>query len=228
MNTNLKEKILELINNLSVKSYNKARVNNAIDKIVESSGGGGSDDGVPIFYVAEETNTLTFKLMQGKPKVYEFGDLQPIICIDAFSNSYLINASIIPESFNLTKFDIFHFTVINYYCENNYVNNFLALNVGDSFVINKSELSKETDYKHIRLANNKNFGSNYSIYPENLYTLTVSYNSNGIDLVGHIIKVDQTNHNLYLSIGDEVWKYSYIGGGFAPFSNITFVEVVQS
>lgn len=226
MNTNLKEKIQELINNLSVKSYNKARVNNAIDKIVENSGGG-SDDGVPIFYVSDELNSFIFKLMQGKPKVYELGDLQPIICIDAFSNNYVINATIIPESFSLTKFDILDFTVVNYYCENNYVNDFLALNVGDSFVINKSELNKETDYKHIRLSNNKNFG-NYSFYINNLQTLSVTYNSNGVTLIGHVIKVDQTNHNLYLSIGDEVWKYSYTGGGMTPYSDITFVEIVQS
>ena len=40
MNTDLKKAIIGLIHNLSVKSYNRTRVNDAIDKIVENAGGG--------------------------------------------------------------------------------------------------------------------------------------------------------------------------------------------
>jgi hypothetical protein len=81
MNTNLKEKIQELINNLNVKSYNKARVNNAIDKIIENAGGG-LDEGIAIFSVepttiepAEEGESpkrgIKLLLVQGKPELVD-------------------------------------------------------------------------------------------------------------------------------------------------------------
>ena len=220
---------------MEIKDFNTINLSleqkKLLKKKIGQGGGSASDDGIPIFYVTEETNTLTFKLMQGKPKVYEWGDLQPIICIDAFSNSYVINAYILPEDFSLTKFNILDFSGISYHCNNDYVNDFLALNVGDSFNINKSELQKEIYYNSLRLASNKDFDTSYyhySIYINNLETLSVTYNSDGVTLIGRVIKVDQTNHNLYLSIGDEVWKYTYTGGGMTPYSDITFVEVVQS
>lgn len=216
---------------MQIKDFNTINLSleqkKLLKKKIGQGGGSASDNSVPIFYVMNKTNTIDFKLIQGKPKVNEWGDLQPIICIDYSPNSYIYLASVLYNFFTFKEIDIDSLTIYTYSANKSYVDDFLALNVGDVLTIDKSELKEEMLYGTIDLQFNKNFG-NYSFYMNKLQTLSVTYYSNGVTLIGHVIKVDQTNHNLYLSIGDEVWKYSYTGGGMTPYSDITFVEVVQS
>lgn len=60
---------------MEIKDFNTINLSleqkKLLKKKIGQGGGSTSDNGIPIFYVTEETNTLTFKLMQGKPKVYE-------------------------------------------------------------------------------------------------------------------------------------------------------------
>ena len=216
---------------MEIKDFNTINLSleqkKLLKKKIGQGGGSTSDNGVPIFYVIDANDGLRFKLAQGKPKINELGDVQPIICIDYFPNNWICLASICFDFFSFVILDNATSVTYAYSANKSYVDDFLALNVGDVLVIDKSELKEEILYGTIALQFNKNFG-NYSFYMNKLQTLSVTYYSNGVTLIGHVIKLDQTNHNLYLSIGDEVWKYTYTGGGMTPYSDITFVEVVQS
>lgn len=231
MNTNLKEKIQELINNLSVKSYNKARVNNAIDKIVESSGGSTSDDGVPIFYVSDEVNTLAFKLMQGKPKVSELGYLESVICIGYYPDTNIRILSVAPNEFSYVCSHLIEglsTAYANYYTD--YVDAFSQLKVGESVSINKSDLEFYAiyNYRYYELNGNKNFNLQDVFHDETLAKMTISYWSNNNTYLGHVVRIDHANLNIYVSINNELWKYSYTLNANRFYTNITFVEVVQS
>lgn len=230
MNTNLKEKIQELINNLNVKSYNKARVNNAIDKIVESSGGSGSDDGIAVFYVENSTDTLKFTLVQGKPKVDEWGNLENPICLDEFSSELIYYLTVCGDYLTCVAFNISRFNAIGYSNNTNYVDAFSQLKVGESVTINKSDLEvfPNFSYRKYALRGNKNFNLQDTFDEDRLARITISYWNNNNTYLGHVVRIDHANLNIYVSINNEIWKYSYTLDSGRMFTNITFVEVVQS
>ena len=227
MNTNLKEKIQELINNLSVKSYNKARVNNAIDKIVENAGGG-SDDGIAVFYVENLTDTLKFTLVQGKPKVDEWGNLENSICIEQIPDGSIYYLTVCSDYLMCAALSIHRFDAVAYANNINYVEAFSQLKVGESVSINKSDLEFYTvyNYRYYGLNGNKNFNLQDVFHDEDLAKMTISYWNNNNTYLGHVVRIDHANLNIYVSINNELWKYSYTLDSSRMFTNITFVEVV--
>lgn len=199
-----------------------------LKKKIGQGGGSTSDDGIPIFYVINGTNDIKFKLIQGKPKTNEWGDLEPIICIEDYSNNLICLAAVWYDNFSFYQFDIGTLTTCTWSANKSYVDDFLALNVGDVLTINKSELIEAIAQRFITLLADKNFPSNIDTTIFTLEQLSISYNaSNDIYMRGNIVKIDKANQNLYVSINDELWKYSYTGDFRNP-QNITFVEVVQS
>ena len=229
MNTDLKKAIIGLIHNLSVKSYNRTRVNDAIDKIVESSGGGGSDDGVPIFYVDDLTNTLKFTLVQGKPKVSELGYLESVICIGYYPDTNIRILSVAPNGFCYVWSYLGEGLSTAYENYTDYVDAFSQLKVGESVSINKSDLEVYTvyNYRYYELNGNKNFNLQDVFHDNDLAKMTISYRSNNNTYLGHVVRIDHANLNIYVSINNELWKYSYTLDSRRMFTNITFVEVVS-
>lgn len=228
MNTDLKKAIIGLIHNLSVKSYNRTRVNDAIDKIVESSGGG-SDDGVPIFYVENSIDTLKFTLVQGKPKVNEWGDLENPICLGEFFGESTYYLTVCGDYLTCVAFNISRFSTIAYENNTNYVEAFSQLKVGESVTINKSDLEvfSSFSYRSCQLNSNKNFDPRDIFYEDDLAKMTISYWNNNNTYLGHVVRIDHANLNIYVSINNELWKYSYTLNANRSYTNITFVEVVS-
>lgn len=217
---------------MEIKDFNTINLSleqkKLLKKKIGQGGGSSSDEGIAIFYVINANDGLRFKLIQGKPKVNEWGDLQPIICIDYSPSNYIYLASVLYDFFTFTGFDIYTSTTYTYGANKSYVDDFLALNVGDVLTINQSELTKTVAYKLITLQANKNFPANMSSNLTDLEQLSISYNAgNDIYMRGNVVKIDKANQNLYVSINNELWKYSYTGDFRNP-QNITFVEVVQS
>ena len=217
---------------MQIKDFNTINLSlqqkKLLKKKIGQGGGSASDEGIAIFYVINADDSLRFKLIQGKPKVNEWGDLQPIICIDYYSNNYIDWAAVCYDFFAFKELDIDSLTTYTYGANKSYVDDFLALNVGDVLTINQSELTETIAYKFITLQANKNFPANISPNLTDLEQLSISYNAgNDIYMRGNVVKIDKANQNLYVSINNELWKYSYTGDFRNP-QNITFVEVVQS
>ncbi len=199
-----------------------------LKKKIGKGGGSTSDNGVPIFYVFDANDSLRFKLIQGKPKVNEWGDLQPIICVDYTSSNYVCLAAVWYDVFSYQKLDTVSLSTDTWSASKSYVDDFLALNVGDVLTIDKSELTQLKEFKFITLPADKNFPPNINTNIIALEQLSISYDAgNEVYTRGNVVKIDKANQNLYVSINDELWKYSYTGDFRNP-KNITFVEVVQS
>lgn len=200
-----------------------------LKKKIGQGGGSTSDNDVPIFYVEDSIDTLKFTLVQGKPKVSELGYLESVICIGYYPDTNIRILSVAPNGFRYvcsylgeglsTEYE-------NYYTD--YVDAFSQLKVGESVSINKSDLEFYVvyNYRYYELKGNKNFNLQDVFHDEDLAKMTISYLSNNNTYLGHVVRIDHANLNIYVSINNELWKYSYTFNNHS-YTNITFVEVVQ-
>ena len=219
---------------MEIKDFNTINLSleqkKLLKKKIGQGGGSTSDDGIPIFYVDEETNTLTFKLMQGKPKVSELGYLESVICIGYYSDTNIRILSVVPNGFCYVCSYLGAGLSTAYVNYTDYVDAFSQLEVGESVSINKSDLEVYTvyNYRYYGLNGNKNFNLQDVFHDEVLAKMTISYWSNNNTYLGHVVRIDHANLNIYVSINNELWKYSYTLNANHFYTNITFVEVVQS
>lgn len=218
---------------MEIKDFNTINLSleqkKLLKKKIGQGGGSASDDSVPIFYVAEETNTLTFKLMQGKPKVSELGYLESVICIGYYPDTNIRILSVAPNGFCYVCSYLGEGLSIAYENYTDYVDAFSQLKVGESVSINKSDLEFYTvyNYRYYGLNGNKNFNLQDVFRDEDLAKMTISYWSNNNTYLGHVVRIDHANLNIYVSINNELWKYSYTLNANRSYTNIAFVEVVQ-
>lgn len=218
---------------MDIKDFNTINLSleqkKLLKKKIGQGGGSTSDNDVPIFYVAEETNTLTFKLMQGKPKVSELGYLESVICIGYYPDTNIRILSVAPNEFSYACSYLGEGLSTQYVNYTDYVDAFSQLKVGESVSINKSDLEvyRVYDYRYYGLNGNKNFNLQDVFHDESLAKMTISYWSNNNTYLGHVVRIDHANLNIYVSINNELWKYSYTLNANRFYTNITFVEVVQ-
>lgn len=219
---------------MKVKDFNTINLSleqkKLLKKKIGQGGGSTSDDGIPIFYVDDLTNTLKFTLVQGKPKVSELGDLENPVCIENRPNGSIYYLSVLYDYFMCVAFSLGRFDATSYGNSTSYVDAFSQLKVGESVTINKSDLEVFTgfSYRTCQLNSNKNFDSRDILYEDDLARITISYWNNNNTYLGHVVRIDHANLNIYVSINNELWKYSYTLNANRSYTNITFVEVVQS
>lgn len=244
MNTNLKEKIQELINNLSVKSYNKARVNNAIDKIIENAGGGGGlDEGIAIFSVestmiepAEEGESpkqgIKLLLVQGKPEVTDpDSPYWQLRCVVSGGMSATISADVLGLKNGFVEYQWFR--------DNS---DLLNLKPGDYILLDMddAQIYDDTPPSPILaiISPNKSITTYFDdLSIEEIASVTTFIQNNNVSSnkqerpVGRITKIVNLwqggtmldNVEVYISINNEVWKYTFN----KSTNEFTFVEVVS-
>lgn len=247
MSTILKDKILNLIHNLNVKGYNKTRVNNAVDEIIENAGsGGGLDEGIAIFSAestmiepAEEGESpkqgIKLLLVQGKPELVDpESPYSTLRCVVTGGMEYVISLNAIMIKSGFKQYTWFR--------DNS---DLLNLKPGDYILldIEYAQVHDDTPIAPFLI----------SIYPNKAIREIFDANLISIEQIASAATFIQINNNVssnkqerpvgritkivnlwqgatilddvevYISINNEVWKYTFN----KPTGVFTFVEVVS-
>ena len=228
----MKEPLMKLLAPFVGTKSNKKKINDLLKGQIE-------DNGVATFLVGidwdEDSNQfIYFKLLSGKPKVYN-GKLLAIFVSNVGEESIKVEAYV---SGGITIwFDSQNSTDV-YYNYDIKPTNLLNCKVGDTIKYYIDDLfRKTTHYKHLMI----NIRENKSILPfESVeisaftepcsfvfaYTDSIGSSSKPIEY-GYPKYLDKVNKFLYIYINKEVWKYSYQEDG-RMLTNFQFVEVVNS
>lgn len=244
MSTILKDKILNLIHNLNVKGYNKTRVNNAVDEIIENAGsGGGLDEGIAIFSIepttiepAEEGESpkqgMKLLLVQGKPEFVNPGSpystLRCVVSGGMFA-TILTNILILKSGFMEYMWFRDNSDLLNFK-----PGDFLILDIDDAQVFDDTPI----DPLLVPIYSDKSITADFSdLDIEQIASIATFIEHNNVSHnkqecpIGRITKMiypyqdDGTlvDVEVYISINNEVWKYTFN----RSTSVFTFVEVVS-
>lgn len=244
MSTILKDKILNLIHNLNVKGYNKTRVNNAVDEIIENAGSGGSlDEGIAIFSVepttiepAEEGESpkqgMKLLLVQGKPELADPESPHSIL-------RYVVTGGM---EYDISQDVIWlksGFMECMWFRDNSDLLNFkpgdyILLDMEDAQVFDDTPIAPILAY----ISTNKSITTNFdNLSIEEIASVATFIQNNNVSSnkqerpVGRIIKIVNLwqgetmldESEVYISINNEVWKYTFNKSTCV----FTFVEVVS-
>lgn len=202
--------------------------------------GGGSDESEvdkAIFNISfpdvDGQSKVRITLIAGKPKLIDTGygnfKLDALFFEDTcvLSDAYFSNYRIEFTVFKMPSLEYQLYRVIDKK-QNDYFQQLNNLKVGEFLDIDKNAFWIAEGYsgKEIWLLPSKNFGD--EVYTLALYGLTIALRENNKIYYGKIIEEDTENHFLYVSIKNEIWKYSYVYVASEDmYGSITFVEVVS-
>lgn len=198
-----------------------------LKKKVGQGGGNTENDDVAIFsYFRDyDTNSFKFTLLQGTPKFDEYGRLLAVFI--AYGEYATVWGGGEFRTFNGLEY-------CDYTLPQDLLNKLGNAKVGEVITFSiDGESSYPVLYK-IHLSPNKSFPSyvfsiNEDIFLESsVKIIYTSQSANGAKTLefGTIKKIDDVNSFLYISIMNQVWKYSFTKTD-KSYSNFTFVEVVQ-
>lgn len=198
-----------------------------LKKKVGQGGGSTSDDDIAVFsyFKDYDTNSFKFTLLQGTPKFDEYERLLAVFI--AYGEYATVWGGGEFRTFNGLDY-------CDYTLPQDLLDKLGNAKVGEVITFS---IDRETSYPilyKIHLDSNKSFPFYvFSINEDTFLESSIKfiYTSqlvNGAKVLefGTIKKIDDVNSFLYISIMDQVWKYSFTKTD-KSYSNFTFVEVVQ-
>lgn len=227
----MKEPLMKLLKPFIGTKENKKKINDLLKGQIE-------DNGVATFLVGmnwdEDSNQfIYFKLLSGKPKVYN-DKLLAIFISDDHYNQVRVDAYINGGMYIDIDAESYTDAYYNYDMK---PTDLLNCKVGDTIKYYTDYwFGKTTHYKNLLLnikTRNKTIYNELEISAFNepcnvvfAYSDDTGSSSKPIEY-GYLKYLDQANKFLYIYINKEVWKYSYQING-RILSNFQFVEVVNS
>lgn len=224
----MKEKLMKLLKPFQGTKQQKQRLVN----FVKENSGSGSDENVGVFLLTFGENlSLDFTLICGKPEIIDlgYGDKE-LKVIFSYSYSNLIFTGVTNYSIIFVTYSAESFNSIRYVVKQEYVQYYFEqlanANVGDTISILKNHLTIDNLFSHqsLIISANKNIGYEIDINNTNEFQLT--YTEDNKVHYGKIVEDDKTNKFLFISINNQIWKYSYTLRSNGCYGSITFVEVV--
>lgn len=204
-------------------------------KIGQGGGNGNDEDKVDkaIFNISfpyvDGQSKVRFTLIAGKPKLKDigYGDFElDAIFVDNYGGiSYYYFSTYDIEFYEFNSNNLRN-RIYRLRQTNEYIQQLNNLNIGEFLDIDENLFTITEQYSSydVALQNNKNF--NGGIVSNSLSSINIKYEENNKVYYGKIIEDDTENHFLYVSIKNEIWKYSY-RASTTTYGSITFVEVVS-
>lgn len=216
---------------MNVKDFNifnlSLQQKKLLKKKIGQGGGSTSDDDIAVFsyFKDYDTNSFKFTLLQGTPKFDEYERLLAVFI--AYGEYATVWGGGEFRTFNGLRY-------YDYTLPRDLLDKLGNAKIGEVITFSiDGETSYPILYK-IHLNSNKSFPSyvfsiNEDIFLESsvkiIYTSQSANGANALEF-GTIKKIDDINSFLYISIMDQIWKYSFTKTG-KSYSDFTFVEVVQ-
>lgn len=181
------------------------------------------------FPYVDGQSKVRFTLIAGKPKLRDIGygdfELDAIFVDNYGCISYYYFSTYDIEFYNFSS-GVLRNKTYRLSQTNEYIQQLNNLNVGEYLDIDENlfTITEQYSFYGTTLRNNKNFSG--GVLFNSLSALNIEYEENNKTYYGKIIEDDKENHFLYVSIKNEIWKYSY-RASTTMYNSITFVEVVS-